>query len=483
MKASFVIPPVLEGKREVERVFGCTYGLYPIPNIFFLYAASVFIDSGIKVSYSDYPNLKIKKEAFFDSIDSDESDIYLFYTVNLAKNTDLLALKYIKNKHPQAWVIFMGPAPTFTPDEFLKFTRTIVINGEIEETAYELTKAFINNIETSLPQIKGISYNLNGTINHNPNREPAVDIDKFPFPARFLTNKNSYYNPKLKATPFTVLLTSRGCFYRCRYCVPNSQSFARELAYRRENNDYSKPKVSIRSFENVYEELKSIKQEGYKAISIIDDQFITDGKREIKIAEAMGEMGFTWGCLSRADRITDEIAQAFHKNNCRYVDVGVESFSQEILDDIHKGASVEKMRSGIEILKRNKVPVKLNILFGASEKENMDSIKHTMKVVNSLKVDSIMVGICNPFPGTEFWDIALKKGWIIYDSYKPVDVQKEATISYSHLNAKTLEKEVLLANINFFFKPMFLMKNIKRALNPKTVAKDIKVLVKKLTKP
>lgn len=486
MKLTFIIPPVLCGKREVERVFGCTYGLYPIPNIFFLYAATIFLNKSHQVPYLDMSVLGWSKNNFLNFVSKDQSQAYLFYSVNLAKDTDLKAVKYIKEKHPESWIIFMGPAPTFCPEDFLLFNRTIIIKGEIEETALELADFFINmpqNYAEALSKINGISFLDSGVIKHNVNRKPITDIDKLFFPARQLVNKNKYYNPKLGVTPFTALLTSRGCFYQCRYCVPNSQSFARELAFRQESKDYRKPAVSIRSFENVYQEIELIKSQGYKAISIIDDQFISDGKREIKIAQALGKFGFAWGCLSRADRITEDIAKAFSQNNCRYVDVGVESFSQEILDDIHKGTIVEKMYNGIKILKKYSVPVKLNILFGASIKENINSIRQTMKIVRSLHADSIMVGICNPFPGTEFWDIAVKNGWLLYDRYKPVDVQKEATISYRHLDFKTLEQEVKKANLAFFFRLNFVIKNYKRLLNPRTLIKDIKILVKKLTKP
>ena len=40
MKACFLIPPPLPGQRPAERVFGCTYELYPFPPLPVLYAAA-----------------------------------------------------------------------------------------------------------------------------------------------------------------------------------------------------------------------------------------------------------------------------------------------------------------------------------------------------------------------------------------------------------------------------------------------------------
>lgn len=482
-KCTFLIPPVLCGTREVERVFGCTYGLYPIPNIFFLYVASIFLKQGYQVDYIDAPVIKWSKEAFMESIKSQKNDIYLFYTVNLAKKTDLMAVDYIRLNYHDSVIIFMGPSPTYTPEDYLADQRSIVIRGEMEETALELSLALpelLNGNDKVLTSIKGISYRINGHIIHNASRPPISNLDKLAFPARHLLQKNRYYNPKLGIIPFTALLTSRGCAFRCRYCVPNSQSFSRELTYRQECGDYRKPSVAVRSYENVLSELEYLKEEGYKAISIIDDQFITNGSREIKISQFLARLSFVWGCLSRADKITEDIAKAFGANNCRYVDVGVESFSQEILDDIRKGATVDKMYKGIELLKKYSVPVKLNILFGASPKESIKTIRDTIKIVKELRISTVMFSICNPFPGTEFWDIAKRNGWLVYPEYVPVDVQKQSTISYCHLSANDLKREILMANRQFFLHPQFWLRHIHRIKNPITFLKDLSSLFKKI---
>lgn len=486
MKWTFIVPPVLCGNREIERVFGCTYGLYPIPNIFMLYCASVVRKTDQPVSYIDAPILKWKEKDFTKYIQNSSSNAYIFYTVNLAKETDLKALKIIRSCKPNSWVIFLGPSPTYEPNDYLTDDKIIVVRGEMEATLYFLAKIFGTGKDVdceTLSSCNGISYRLNGELKHNPNREIISDIDNLPFPARDLIDKSKYFNPKLGVRPFTPILTSRGCSFRCRYCVPNSLSFARELEYRKGVSGWSKPKVSVRSYENVYEELLWLKRNGYQGVSILDDQFIWRKDREIKIAEAMGKLGIKWGCLSRGEMITEDIAHAFSENNCRYVDIGVESFCQEILDDIKKGTTVEKLYKGIMLLKRYNVPVKLNVLFGASPLETKYTIKQTMSVIKSLDVESIMVGICNPFPGTEFWDIAKRNNWLLTSEYTPVDVQKESTVEYPNLSKDELEKAVRKTNLRFFLNPKFILKNISKVTNPSIFLKSAHSLFKKLTKP
>ena len=488
MKFTFIIPPVLEGTREVERVFGCTYGLYSIPNIFMLYNAAVVRQKGQSTSFIDAPAWKWNKGRFVKYIKHAQDEVFVFYTVNLAKENDLAAVDVIRQHRPASWIIFMGPAPTYEPNEYLNKEKNIVIRGEAENTIAELATILsceAEDVGQKLQLCNGISYRLDRAIKHNPARETISCINTIPFPARDLLHKNrkKYFNPKLGIIPFTPLLTSRGCSFRCRYCVPNSLSFTRELEFRKVLGGWHKPKVAVRSFENVYDELLLLKKDGYKAISILDDQFIWEGEREIKIAQAMGELGFSWGCLSRGDVITEEIARIFGRNNCKYVDVGIESFCQDILNDIRKGTTVEKQCRGIGLLKKYNIPVKLNILLGSSPLETRHTIEHTISTANKLSPSSIMVGICNPFPGTEFWEISKKQGWLLTSEYRPVDVQKESTIGYSNLGKKELEEAVRKANLSFFISPEFIIRNVAKIKNPIRLVKAGRSIFKKLTNP
>ena len=77
-------------------------------------------------------------------------------------------------------------------------------------------------------------------------------------------------------------------------------------------------------------------------MSIIDDQFLWLEARTIEICEGVRPLGIEWGCLARADHITDHIARQMSLAGCRYIDMGWESFNQEVLSDIRKNLDVKK---------------------------------------------------------------------------------------------------------------------------------------------
>lgn len=469
MKVTFLTPPALEGKLAADRVFGCNYGYYPVPNIFILTCAAVLRNEGFEVSYVDGVLDNWSANDLIDFLKNDKSDLYVLYTVYLAKSTDLKTLELIRKFRGNVNVAFSGPVPTETPEIFIRDENTYVVRGEPEITLKELVQCLQQDKKPE--GIESVSYKDKENFVHNQFRKVVDDLDSLPFPARDLVEKYKYYfyNPKIGIRPFTVMLSSRGCSYHCTYCVPCSLSFARELEYKGYLN--KKPPVRQRSAKNIIEELKLIKEGGYKSIGFIDDQFIWNENRVLEICEGIKEIGIEFGILARADRLTEPIVKALKAANCKYVDIGVESFNQKILDDIKKDLDVNTIYYAIDLLKKYQITCKINVLIAASPLETEETILENIKMIKKIKPDSVMYGITNPFPGTEFHKVAKREGWMLYDEYKPVDVQKECIISYPHLSNKKIEKLARMANRQFFLSPSFVIQNLKKIRTPRDFLK------------
>lgn len=458
MKITFLIPPPIDGKIP-ERVAGCAYLLYYVPNIFLLSAAAVLEKEGYEVRYIESTIKKWDRGHFLAFLKEDLSDIYCFYSVNLSQSTDIQALEDIRKIRKGVPVIFFGPAPSDRPAEFVMDEDTYIVRGEPEYTMLELVKTL--GSKSDMEGIKSVSFRDNGKIIHNTNREPIEDLDALPFPARhLLEERDVYYNPKLGKRPFTAVCTSRGCSYRCIYCVPSSLSFSRELEYKHRLG--KKPPVRKRSPENIIEEFKLLKSLGYKAVNVQDDQFVWGEERTVKICEGIKDLDIVWGCSARSDHLNEPIIKAMSAAHCKFIDLGVESFNQEILDYVKKDIDVKKNEEAIKLVKKYGISAKINIMFGASPLETMDTIKKNMDEVRRLKVDQVMYNIANPFPGTEFYEIAKENKLFIYGDYKPVNVAKEANIAYPHLSKVDLESAVRRANFEFFLTPRFILKNVRR---------------------
>ena len=477
MKITFIDPPNLLEKKNVERVFGCGYSPYPIPNIFSLTNAAVLERAGFEVVFIDAANERWGREKCKKFLVIDSSDMYVFHSVNLSQQPDLYILDLIRGKHRNVYAAFTGPAPTLFASAFLRDEHTFVIRGESEETLRALACALKEGRDYK--DIAGLSFFSQGQCVDNPPRALVEDLDSIPFPARHLAKRDIYHNPKLPRNPFTVMQTSRNCPYRCIFCVPNSYSFSRELEYRRYHED-KKPPLRMRSAGNVIAEFRALRAEGYRSVSVIDDQFLWDEPRTVQICEGIKALGIEWGCLARADCLTDTAARHLRQAGLQYIDLGVESFSQKILNDVNKDISVERIYEAVAILKKNRILVKINLLLGASPLQSAASIREDIRKAKELDVDAVMFSVATPFPGTPFYRRAQENRWLLNGHYVPHNVQSRSIIQYPSLSAQEMETMIRRANLSFYFSPRFLFKNCMRMLNPRNAWYGLVALKRKI---
>ncbi|MFH1593294.1 MAG: radical SAM protein [Candidatus Omnitrophota bacterium] len=459
MKVTFLIPPVLDGTQNVDRTSGCNYGIYFLPLLPFLYCPTLLKDEVDRISIVDFAATKKTVGDFKNFIRSDDSDIYIMYTVYLCQETDKIARRMIREAGSEARFIFSGPQATSFPEAFLDSNDTFVARGEPEYVVRDIVRA-LRRESLDMNAIFGLSYCRNGEVIHNPVREFIANLDELPIPDRTLMDHSCYYNPKLRKTPHTAMLTSRGCFARCWYCVPHSLVYCRELEHKKLHG--KKPPPRLHSVERVIEEFKEIKRLGFRSVSVMDDEFLWNEKRAIEICNGIKDLGLEWFCLARPDMITGRVAAAMAEAGCLYIDMGTESFDQGVLDAIGKGMTVEDTKNAVRILKAHGIEPELNILFGATPVETEETIKTTLKTVKELDVDYVLFSIASPFPGTDFYEAAKKNGWLVYGEYRATDPAKESIISYPHLSKERLEWFASYAYMSHYFHPKYLIRQIFR---------------------
>ncbi len=478
MRLTFLIPPCYDHKQAPERSAGCTRVVYPMPNIYELTVAGALREGkNREIRYEDFVFKGKSIDDFRQFLKHDDSDTYLIWTVNLSIESDLCAIADIRTAHPSTPIILMGPGATYFTKKCLVDEHIFVVRGEPDATVVEL----VSNLEHDKPveTISGLSFLKDGKIINNRPRPLIKDLDSLPFPARDLIKDQIYHNPKLKTGPYTTMFTSRNCPFHCIYCVPSSLSFAREIEYGREHEG-RKPTIGFRSLESVEKEVAQLAAEGYKAIGFMDDNFIWNEERTRGLCDILSKYHMAWGCEARVDAITEPIAKMLGESGCKYVDLGVESFNQSILDYIKKGIKTEDIYRAVELLKKHDVPVKLNILIGSSPLETRETVLHTLKEAKKLKVDQVMFNIVSPFPGTKYYAIAKENGWIKTGDYRPTDVQRESILELPGISSHEMEKLLFRNNISFFLRPSFIAKQLWRFRSWSEFSASLKALKIKL---
>ncbi len=292
---------------------------------------------------------------------------------------DLKVLDRIKETYPETTIACIGYYPTVFPRETLSHSRIdFIICGEPELAFSELYDAIadggLRNDESRV---------------RNPQCERIEDLDALPFPAMSLIDKR-LYNEIGFPKPFATVLTARGCPFPCNYCV---RTYGRKLY--------------LRSADSIMEELRSLKQQGFKSIRFLDDTFNLNKERVRTICERMlrERLRFRWSCLSRVDTVDEESVKLMRKAGCERIYLGIESGSQKILDYYKKGYTKEEMKEKIAIVSNAGIEAAGFFLVGAPVEMESD-LKETIRLAKSSKLDYAIASKLVIYPGTSLYDEA-----------------------------------------------------------------------------
>ncbi len=278
----------------------------------------------------------------------------------------------------------------------------IVVKGEGEITFLELIKVLKN--KTSLDKVKGLWYKKENKIINTGERE-FVDLSKLPdIPWNLIDMRNYLLNGEFGIQ--TDFLTSKGCPNRCIYCY---------------NNNFNKSKWRAMDSKKTLNEIKRL-VDLYKIehIRFQDDAFFVDLKRAREIFEGIRKIShnLTWSsfgaCISDIKRMDNEYLQALEKSGCTDILIGIESGSPKILKYIKKNNTLQDIILSNKRLSKTKIRVTYTYMSGFPN-ETREDLKKTIDLFFKLKKDNknIIMGNIKPiisYPGTEFFDIALRKG-------------------------------------------------------------------------
>lgn len=352
--------------------------------------------------------------------------------------------KTTKKSYPKAKVIMGGVHPTVRPEEIIssKWVDYIVM-GEGEYSLLEL----LSNKNPAT--IKGIGFKKNGRNIINPPREMIPDINILPPSSYDLLPMDKYY-PALgtyKRKPSFGMITSRGCPGRCTFCKGNLLG----------------DRIRFRSAEKIIEEIIFLqKKYGVKDIAFYDDTFTANKKNVKDFCELIlkNNLDLTWCCFSRVDTVNFEMLTEMKKAGCHQVMYGVESADQEILNNLKKRITLQKVEETVAATKKAGMEVRLAFMLG-NPGETEETIKKTIKYAIFLDPDLVSFNITTPYPGTEMFNWAeqnnflIHKNWAEYNFSKPI--MELPTIS----SVKVLNY-YKKAHRQFYLRPAFVLKRLMK---------------------
>lgn len=305
-----------------------------------------------------------------------------------------------------------GPHVTFTARETVQNHPEIDVvgRGEGERVILDLVRCLES--EGDLRQVKGIAFLKDGEVVETPLPEP-VDVNGLPLPAYHLLPMHRYRFFVLHS--FCTVLASRGCPFKCTFC-----------AERGFWGDGWRPRDPVL----VGEELELLCQKyARESVWFGDDCFNMDGEHMGLICEEIlrRDIKVNWYYQGRADLLIRhrEYLPLMRRAGNLMVQLGIESASNEELEDLRKGLEVGQVREAVGLLRENGI-VCQGLMIVGTRQDDARSIMHKVDFLKWLDIDFPVFTIYTPFPGTEVYEEAKENGWLettdyeLYDMARPI---------------------------------------------------------------
>jgi anaerobic magnesium-protoporphyrin IX monomethyl ester cyclase len=409
------------------------------------YLGAVLEKNNIKVDLIDCQVEKLSDEEIKKEIQKREPTILGATSSTLTYKSALRVVRMAKEANPNCVTVMGGPHVTFWDDKALQECPDldVVVRKEGEDTFLELVQRIEAN--KSLHDVLGITYRDKGKIVRNADRPYIENLDALPFPARHLwpLERLREYEDIL------YLITSRGCVYWCEFCA-TVRMHGRKYRFRN-------PK-------NVVDELEFLhKTYGVDKFTFCDDAFTVDRARTEELCREILTRGLKvqWNCGTRVDMVTKDLLTKMKAAGCISVWFGVESGTQQVLDEMKKGISVEQtleVLSWVRELGLKPVP---NVLLGFPG-ETKESAWETIKFAEKLSPDDVaFYNLATPFPGTPMYDMIVKNGWLRITDFDKYDTATPV-FETPWLSMKELKNLRESAFHHFYLRPEFIRRNYRK---------------------
>ena len=353
--------------------------------------------------------------------------------------------------NPNIFVILNGAhGTTSTEYVFTELNPNLIVRGEPEFTNREIIRKL--SAKENYFSLAGISYKASGKIIDNP-IPPPIDVDQLPLPAYDLIEMPRY-NYELMGNRFIIMETSRGCPFRCKFCLLNM--------YRK--------KYSARNIESVLDEVEMLqKRYGIRNIFFYDLEFVLPKKRERAIdfckAILKRKLKFKWAIQTRVDSVNNEVLFWMRKAGCVLIHYGVESGNPDILKTTQKGIRIDQIQRAFKETRKNGIRSLDYFLFGHPT-EKREDILRTIQFAKELNPNYASFVIAMPYPGTEYYDKVDKKR------------QQFPLTASLHLSPKELESLRKRAIREYYLRPSYFVSQLSRFRS----WEEIKILFKGVQK-
>lgn len=469
MKVIALNPPSI-GSDNVIRdvVYGCwckgkRIGGAKTPPHPLLLIATILKAQGHEVKMIDAPAQHLNMDSLITEIGDTAAVIINSSVMTLSEDAQIL--KTIKDNLENIKTIVFGAAPTFMPEFCLRFEGIdIIVRREPEFIIRDLINCLDSHV-SEWHDIKGIGYRQNSSPVINDFYPFIENLDELPFVDwDLLPSGLDYFNPIVRRYPYVTDLTTRGCPGSCIFCM---------------SPPFYGCKIRGRSAANVLEGFRRHIRKGIREVYLRDEMFTSLKARNREIFKTMitEKMDLSWICSVKIGTVNKDDLQLMKEAGCHTIKFGVESGVQEILDNIKKGITLDKIRDTFRWVRQLGISTHAHIMIG-NPGENKNTLKETIRFLKNISPTTVTFGIITPYPGTPLFERVAEKYPEIRSGFsldiKTLHSSSFFTDTFCELSADELAYYEKAMHRWFYWRPLYILNWLRRIKSVSDLTRIVK---------
>ncbi|MBE9510608.1 MAG: cobalamin-dependent protein [Bacteroidetes bacterium] len=350
-------------------------------------------------------------------------------------------LKEIKQFDKSIRTVVGGHHATFLPNDFVLPYVDAIFLGYADSTFPQYVNALGD--PEQMRNIPSIGIIDKDKVFFTKKEISKPDLDILPLPDRSLTLKyQNNYHDSIR-NQLTLLMTSRGCPFRCNFCA----------CWKLMNGKYV-----TRTPESIILELKSLPMET-DVVYFSDDNTFGNVGRMWKLSELIKKNNIKkkLQMYARADTIVkhQDLFEDLRSAGLQFITIGLESFQDKDLNDYNKKTSISTNNQAILILK--KLDIHILAHFIVRPEYTIEDFDQLYKYVNENNLFRPAFPVLTPLPGTELYE----------ETFNMFEITNFDFFDFAHsiLPTKLDPKEFYRQLANLYIKSYSIWRYVKHRIN------------------